>query len=177
MLCSIPLLFVIVLHLVEFITFCFRWNQTRKVSLQWKFFKWAIPGLFFIYFCLFKQTLHLLQQIYVGKCASSIPHWDSNPQPSEPEFPPITTRPGLQFSNESYLWSNVFNLLLNKLPFCLFDRNKIRSPDDPLSPMNTKFIYFHITNGKLFPLLLSRFDKGLGRTIICTSSGWKALWA
>ena len=27
--------------------------------------KWAIPGLFFIYFCLFKQTLQFLQQIYV----------------------------------------------------------------------------------------------------------------
>ena len=32
------------------------------------FFKWAIPGLFFIYFCLFKQTLQFLQQIYVEKC-------------------------------------------------------------------------------------------------------------
>ena len=28
-------------------------------------FKWAIPGLFFVYFCLFKQTLQFLQQIYV----------------------------------------------------------------------------------------------------------------
>ena len=27
--------------------------------------KWAIPGLFFVYFCLFKQTLQFLQQINV----------------------------------------------------------------------------------------------------------------
>ena len=25
-------------------------------------FKWAIPGLFFVYFCLFKQTLQFLQK-------------------------------------------------------------------------------------------------------------------
>ena len=30
--------------------------------------KWAIPGLFFINFCLFKQTLQFLQQKYVEKC-------------------------------------------------------------------------------------------------------------
>ena len=30
------------------------------------FFKWAIPGLFFVYFRLFKQTLQFLQQIYVN---------------------------------------------------------------------------------------------------------------
>ena len=29
------------------------------------FLKWAIPGLFLIYFRLFKQTLQLLQQIHV----------------------------------------------------------------------------------------------------------------
>ena len=28
-------------------------------------------------------------------CPSSIRHWDSNPQPSERESPPITTRTGL----------------------------------------------------------------------------------
>ena len=32
------------------------------------FFKWAILGLFSMYFCLFKQTLQFLQQIYVKKC-------------------------------------------------------------------------------------------------------------
>ena len=36
--------------------------------------KWAILGLFFIYFCLFEQTLQLLQQIVCEKmfCPSSI---------------------------------------------------------------------------------------------------------
>ena len=29
------------------------------------FFKWAFPGLFFIYFRLFKQALQFLKQIYV----------------------------------------------------------------------------------------------------------------
>ena len=44
----------------------------------------------------FKQTSqHFLQQIYVKKCLSSIPCWDSNPQPLEHESPPIIARPGL----------------------------------------------------------------------------------
>ena len=54
--------------------------------------KIAILGLFLVYFRLFKQTL---QQIYVKICPSSIRYWDSNPQPSGHEPPPITTRPGL----------------------------------------------------------------------------------
>ena len=36
----------------------------NKVSFN-RIFKWAFPGLFFIYFCTFKQTLHFLQQINV----------------------------------------------------------------------------------------------------------------
>ena len=59
------------------------------------FFKWANPCLFLFIFGLFKQTLQFLQQIYVKKCPSSKPCWDSNPEPSEHESPPITTRPGL----------------------------------------------------------------------------------
>ena len=62
------------------------------------FKKWAIPGLFF---GLFKQTVQFLQQIYVKKCPSSIRCRDSNSQPSEREYPPITTRPGLP---PSKLW-------------------------------------------------------------------------
>ena len=53
---------------------------------------WAIHGLFFNYFCLIKQTV---QFFTTNKCPSSIQCWDSNPQPSEHESPPITTRPGL----------------------------------------------------------------------------------
>ena len=59
------------------------------------FFKWANPGLFFIYFRLFKHTLQFLQQINVKKCPSSIRYQVSNPQPFGCESPPITTRPGL----------------------------------------------------------------------------------
>ena len=60
-----------------------------------RFFKWANPGLFLIYFHLFKLTLQFLQQINVKKCRSSIQFLDSNLQPLEHESPPITTRPGL----------------------------------------------------------------------------------
>ena len=54
------------------------------------FFKCAIPGLFL--FSFFKQTIQFLPQINVRK--SSISCWDLNPQPSEHESRPITTRPG-----------------------------------------------------------------------------------
>ena len=60
------------------------------------FFKWAISGLFFICFCLFKQTYQVLLQINVKKCPSRIQCWDLNPQPSEHKSPLITTRPALQ---------------------------------------------------------------------------------
>ena len=50
---------------------------------------------FFVYFCLFKQTLPLLQQINVKKLPSRIPCWDSNSRPLEHKSPPITTRPVL----------------------------------------------------------------------------------
>ena len=53
------------------------------------------PGLFFVYFRLFKQTIQFLQQINVKKCPSSVQSWDSNPRPLEDESPPIITRPGL----------------------------------------------------------------------------------
>ena len=53
------------------------------------------PASFSLIFGLFKQTsLQFLQQIYVKKCPSSIWCRDSNPQPSERESLPITTRPG-----------------------------------------------------------------------------------
>ena len=61
-----------------------------------RLFKTGHPRLFFVYFCLFKQVLQSLQQIKVKKCPSSMRCWNSNPQPTEHESPPITTRPGLQ---------------------------------------------------------------------------------
>ena len=38
-----------------------------RVGTKIGFFKWAIPGLFLIYFRPFKQTLQFLQQIHVEK--------------------------------------------------------------------------------------------------------------
>ena len=76
--------------------------------------KWAIPSLFFIYFCLFKQTLQFLQQINVKKCPPSIWCWDLKPRSSEHESLPITTRPGLpahsKLSFKSFVLSLTFLL-------------------------------------------------------------------
>ena len=50
----------------------------------------------FLFILSFQTNIAILQQIYVKKCPSSIQGWESNPQPSGHETPPITTRPGLQ---------------------------------------------------------------------------------
>ena len=88
------------------------WLVNKNVFLK----KWAIPGLFFICFRLFKQTLQFVQQINVNKCPSSIrcwDSWDSNPRPLEHESPPITTRPGQSIKVLSF---TRFCLLLGKEP-------------------------------------------------------------
>ena len=46
------------------------------------------PGLFFVYFRLFKRALQILQQLNVKNVHIVYP------QPLEHESPPITTRPG-----------------------------------------------------------------------------------
>ena len=71
------------------------WSHCLWVSRTCFFFKMVLPGLFFIYVCLFKHTLQFLLQIIVKKCPSSIQCRDSNSRPLEQESPPITTRPGL----------------------------------------------------------------------------------
>ena len=56
------------------------------------------PGLFFIYFQSFQAkivTIFTANQCEKMLSLSSILCQDSNPQPSEHEPPPITTRPGL----------------------------------------------------------------------------------
>ena len=63
------------------------------------FLNWAKPGLFFIYFRLFKHTLQFLQQINVKKCPSSIRCRDLNSQPLYHESPLISTRPGSRPTN------------------------------------------------------------------------------
>ena len=61
-----------------------------------QFFKWANPGLFFIYFRVFKHTLQIFTtNTNVKKCPSTMRCRDSNSGPLEHELPPITTRPGL----------------------------------------------------------------------------------
>ena len=51
-------------------------NAFTECTIEWTFFKkWTIPGLFFVYFCRFKQTNTLLTT--VKKCPSSIRCWDS----------------------------------------------------------------------------------------------------
>ena len=58
-------------------------NEFR--SAQWTsspfFKKWAYPGLFLIYFPLFKHKLQFLQQINVKICPSSIRSRDSKSRP------------------------------------------------------------------------------------------------
>ena len=61
----------------------------------------ANPGLFSFIFGLFKQTsLNFLQQINVKKyhVHPGLRPWDLNPRPSEPEPPPITTRPSAHYA-------------------------------------------------------------------------------
>ena len=69
-----------------------------KSSLLQQFLKkWAIPGLFFVYFRLFQtnNTIFTTNECEKMSCPSSIRRQDSNPRPLERESPPITTRPGL----------------------------------------------------------------------------------
>ena len=82
--------FLFYLFHAEFLSLCL----SLDIFLTYCFFKWAIPGLFFIYFRLFKQTLQFMQQIYLKKmlCPSSIQRRDSNSWPSEHESPTITNQ-------------------------------------------------------------------------------------
>ena len=58
--------------------------------------KWANPGLFCHLVLSFqKHITNFTANRYVKKCPSSIWYRDSNLQPLEHEYPPITTRPGL----------------------------------------------------------------------------------
>ena len=52
------------------------------------------PGLICVYFCLFKQTLQFLKQMYV-KMSIQYMVLGFEPTTFRTESPPITTRPGL----------------------------------------------------------------------------------
>ena len=67
------------------------------------FFKWAIPGLSFVYFRSFSNKHYNFYNKSMSS-PSSIRRQDSNPRPLELESPPITTSP---------LWGNLFRRLEN----------------------------------------------------------------
>ena len=100
---------VVLAQLVERLV---RIQSLAKIYLYWTFFTvncvlksvanpvsmFFLNGPFPASFCLFSSfqtNKQFLQQIYVKKCPSCVQCWDSNPQPSDHESPPITTRPGL----------------------------------------------------------------------------------
>ena len=67
--------------------------------------KWGHPRpLFRLFLVFFKQTSIQFYSKFCEKCPSSIWHWNSNPQPSELEYPPITTRPGLPPKRGNYFY-------------------------------------------------------------------------
>ena len=77
---------------------CLKNGKISKIGLRYsQRFKWVIPGLFFIYFCLFKQTLQFFATNICGKMLGPSRIWrrDLNQRHSEHESSPITTRPGL----------------------------------------------------------------------------------
>ena len=71
------------------------------------FFKMGQPRPLFRLFSVFSNKHYkFLQQIYVKKCPSSIWCRDSNPQPSQREYPPITTR-----HSKSYIVTFLYSTL------------------------------------------------------------------
>ena len=71
---------------------------TKLRRSKWQgdlFFKWANPGLFFIYFWSFQVNNNILTTNKCEISPSSIQRWNSNPRPFKHELSPITTRPGL----------------------------------------------------------------------------------
>ena len=74
---------------------CLRIASLRLAKPIQSSFKWAILGLIFVYFRLFKHTWQFLNKLCDFLCPFSIQHWDSNSVPSEHKSPPLTTRPGL----------------------------------------------------------------------------------
>ena len=60
----------------------------QKLEIFYVFLKnCSNPGLFFIYFCLFKHITNVITNMYVKKCPSSILCRDSNLRPLEYESP------------------------------------------------------------------------------------------
>ena len=66
------------------------------MQIKINFFKWAKPGLLFVYFRYFQTNIFkIFTTNKCEKCPSSIGCRDLNSQPSDYKSPPLTTRPGL----------------------------------------------------------------------------------
>ena len=64
------------------------------------------PWLLFHLFSSFQTNITIFTKNKCETCPSSILWWDSNPQPSEHETPPITIRPGLPGRVVMLRWFN-----------------------------------------------------------------------
>ena len=77
------------------------------------------------------------------KCPSSIWHWDSNPQPSEHESPPITTRSGLPLPislcyNMISKLNNVFRSSQRHVDSCSSEWPTVQADHQEVSPVQRR---------------------------------------
>ena len=61
---------------------------------KWHLFKMGHPRPLFRLYLSWQTNITIFTTNFCEKCPSILQCWDSNPQPSELESPPITTRPG-----------------------------------------------------------------------------------
>ena len=107
---------------------------------QWRFFKWANPGLFLIYFWSFQTNNTIFKTIQCENVTSSLRCADLNPQPLEHESSPITNRPGLPPNNvflNLFMYANLTYYFLHSSSVAL---PKARALKQSLSILNTWFI-------------------------------------
>ena len=72
-----------------------KFGSRTLLGRNFNLFKWANPGLFFVYFQSFQTDNKFFTTINLKKYPSNIWRWDLNPQPFfEHESSSITTRPG-----------------------------------------------------------------------------------
>ena len=129
-------------------------NCKYLLCLKRSFFKWANPGLFFVYFRSF-QTNNTNFTINVKKCPSSIQSWDSNPRPYAPESSPITTRPGPPTSFYFYLQENAATIATLDMLFA--ETRKCRKQVWRLFCLQ-RFFQFFINKSRLIPASFCLFQ-------------------
>ena len=79
------------------------------------FFKWAKPGLFFVYFWSFQTNNTIFTTNQCEKCPSRIRRRDSNPRPFKHEMSTISTRPGLQENSKRQQMKSAVAQLVERL--------------------------------------------------------------